>query len=640
AAPTFTDLDGDGDLDVFVGEYNGTVKFYQNDGTGVFTASNGTTIVNPLAGFDVGFKAAPTFTDLDGDGDLDVFVGEYNGTVKFYQNDGTGVFTASNGTTIVNPLAGFDVGGYATPTFADIDGDGDLDAFVGENLGTVKFYQNDGTGVFTASNGTTIVNPLSGFDVGYTATPTFADIDGDGDLDAFVGEYYGTVSFYQNNGAAGFVASNGTTIVNPLAGFGVGYRAAPTFADIDGDGDLDVFVGERYGTVKFFENFDPTPQVVTPVQPAAPAVDRSPPVITVPGNLLVGAVDFNGVPATDADIATFLDSATAVDAVSGIVAVTHDAPTQFPVGATAVTFSAADSRGNTRTVTVIVTVSGTQLGSTFVSDSGTDSDGDGLSDAREKILGSDPNSTDTDGDGAFDLAESGFMSVPFIGSANIARDSDGDGVFDLNESLETSNDASRVSGVASPDRSVVFDLDAGGQNISGVSVSEHDASAPGTVIPNLGTLSYQVAVDVGGTAVVSIHADVALPDPLELYKVDADGVYTLIDASHYTVIDANTVSLTLVDGGILDLDGEANGVIVDPIAFAQAEVVETPPLEPTTETPDTEPTPTAEATNTGASSSGGGCLVSTSTGGNLWLLPIAGLMLLGMTVVGRREKLK
>ncbi|MFQ5355784.1 MAG: FG-GAP repeat domain-containing protein, partial [Mariprofundaceae bacterium] len=97
--------------------------------------------------------------------------------------------------------------------------------------------------------------------------PTFADIDNDGDLDAFVGELYGTVKFYRNysmedGGTAAaprFVAANGTTIINPLAGFDVGYNATPTFADIDNDGDVDAFVGERYGTVQFFENFEFSP---------------------------------------------------------------------------------------------------------------------------------------------------------------------------------------------------------------------------------------------------------------------------------------------------------------------------------------------------------------------------------------------
>ncbi|MDX8389125.1 MAG: hypothetical protein R8M38_01410 [Mariprofundaceae bacterium] len=78
-------------------------------------------------------------------------------------------------------------------------------------------------------------------------------------------------------------------------------------------------------------------------------------------------------------------------------------------------------------------------------------------------------------------------------------------------------------------------------------------------------------------------------------------------------------------------------MIIDPLAFAQEEVVEVP-VEPTTEAPAMETPPIEEATNTETSSSGGGCLVSTLTDKHLWLLPIAGLMLLGMVVIKRREE--
>ncbi|MBR8826683.1 MAG: VCBS repeat-containing protein [Gomphosphaeria aponina SAG 52.96 = DSM 107014] len=263
STPTLADIDGDGDLDAFIGEKDGTFKYYQNTGSKYlpkFVEVTGTS--NPLNGFDVGGNSKPTLADIDGDGDLDAFSGEGKGTFKYYQNTGTKYlpkFVEVTGTN--NPLNGFVVVDNSAPVLADIDEDGDLDAFSGERLGTFKFYQNTGTKYLpkfvevTGGN-----NPLNGFDVGYNNTPVLVDIDGDGDFDAFSGENNGTFKYYQNTGtktSPKFVEITGAA--NPLNGFNVGVGSAPALVDIERDGDIDVLSGEFDGIINFYKDASPEP---------------------------------------------------------------------------------------------------------------------------------------------------------------------------------------------------------------------------------------------------------------------------------------------------------------------------------------------------------------------------------------------
>jgi hypothetical protein len=132
--------------------------------------------------------STPTFADLDADGDLDALSGERYGILKYYQNTGSSsnpVYTEQTGTA--NPFNGINVGSFSTPTLADLDGDGDLDALIGEKDGTLNYYKNTGSStnpVYTPQTGT--ANPFNGINVGSFSAPTFADLDADGDLDAVI----------------------------------------------------------------------------------------------------------------------------------------------------------------------------------------------------------------------------------------------------------------------------------------------------------------------------------------------------------------------------------------------------------------------------------------------------------------------
>jgi hypothetical protein len=97
----------------------------------IFTIQTG--VDNPFDGVNVGYFSAPTLVDVDNDGDFDAFIGEYSGSIKYYENTGNnGSPTFTEQTGVDNPFDGVVVGPVPKPAFVDIDNDGDFDAFIGE----------------------------------------------------------------------------------------------------------------------------------------------------------------------------------------------------------------------------------------------------------------------------------------------------------------------------------------------------------------------------------------------------------------------------------------------------------------------------------------------------------------------------
>jgi len=214
------DLDGDGDLDAFVGNFASPNEIWLNDGDGVFSDS----------GQHPGSNAfSVALGDLDGDGDLDAFCANIGVALIFgapdtvYMNNGAGVFTDS----------GQRLGNLPSTSVAlgDLDGDGDMDAFVTSFSGPNKVWLNNGAGVFLDSGQSLVAGVGPGMSV------ALGDLDGDGDLDAFVGHDSSTGCRIWLNNGAGVLSDSGQS-------FGGSDNFSIALGDLDGDGDLDAFAGK------------------------------------------------------------------------------------------------------------------------------------------------------------------------------------------------------------------------------------------------------------------------------------------------------------------------------------------------------------------------------------------------------------
>lgn len=248
---SFVDIDNDGDKDLFIGNDYARISYYKNTGTAVFPAFS--LISDSLPIRSVSFNYAPSFGDLDNDGDQDMILGSYiKDSLWFYRNTGTPEnfnFTLESRGYQIGITT---LGQSSTPALADIDNDGDKDLFVGATNGRIIYYENTGTpGNFNFTYRTNFYNSI---DIGDESIPRFFDIDNDGDFDLFIGRQDGYISFYRNDGSSSVPVFN--LVTNNYKNINVHSNSCPQFADIDNDTDPDLFIGNIKGGLYYFRNDD------------------------------------------------------------------------------------------------------------------------------------------------------------------------------------------------------------------------------------------------------------------------------------------------------------------------------------------------------------------------------------------------
>ncbi|GAB4032875.1 hypothetical protein GCM10028809_32690 [Spirosoma gilvum] len=252
AAPAIGDLDNDGRLDLLVGRSDGTVIRYEQTAANATTFTNLGSLSEASGTINMGGRVSVCIVDANGDGKFSVLLGRPDGLVYEYEQ------TAVNATTFSQVTTSF--GDVATTTYAvvgmtDFNRDGALEFLTGKGDNFVGYFEQDGVNTIGFSRVESNFLSLTN-----NTFPFCIDLDGNGLIDVLIGEGGGKMYRFEQSAEN---TSSLTQITSSFNGIDVGTNAKPCVTDIDGDGLLDMLIGRADGTIDRYEQGASTAPIIT-----------------------------------------------------------------------------------------------------------------------------------------------------------------------------------------------------------------------------------------------------------------------------------------------------------------------------------------------------------------------------------------